>query len=64
MGGVAEMLWTDPPYGVSYADKNAFLNAIDKGNRIQSPISGDDAGAVRHGTVLARRLLCCSQPPS
>lgn len=39
---LAELLWTDPPYGVAYAGKNAFLNAIDKGNRIQTAIAGDD----------------------
>jgi DNA modification methylase len=34
-------VWTDPAYGVSYADKNQFLNAIDRGNRIQRPIAND-----------------------
>lgn len=37
----ARMVWTDPPYGVSYADKNEFLNSLDKGNRIQEPIAHD-----------------------
>ena len=37
------LLVTDPPYGVAYAEKNAFLNAMAKGNRIQQPILGDDA---------------------
>lgn len=42
MGGEkAALLVTDPPYGVSYADKNAFLNSYDEGNRIQSPLVGD-----------------------
>ena len=36
-----ELLCTDPPYGVSYASKNQFLNARDKGNRIQTPIEND-----------------------
>jgi len=36
-----DLLWTDPPYGVSYADKNAFLNSVDKGNRIQTNIESD-----------------------
>jgi DNA modification methylase len=36
-----DLLVTDPPYGVSYAAKNEFLNAIAKGNRIQEPIAGD-----------------------
>ena len=36
-----DLLVTDPPYGVSYASKNEFLNAIAPGNRIQTPIAGD-----------------------
>ena len=40
-GGRYDLLVTDPPYGVSYADKNKFLNAIARGNRIQTPIEGD-----------------------
>ena len=35
------MVWTDPPYGVSYADKNEFLNSLDRGNRNQTPIAND-----------------------
>jgi DNA modification methylase len=42
MGGVkADMVFTDPPYGVSYADKNKYLNSIAPGNRIQTPIKND-----------------------
>lgn len=37
----ASILITDPPYGVSYADKNTFLNRIGAGCRIQKPIEGD-----------------------
>lgn len=45
MGGeLTPLVVTDPPYGVEYADKNAFLNAISPANRIQKRISGD------HGT--------------
>jgi site-specific DNA-methyltransferase (adenine-specific) len=40
-GRKIDLLFTDPPYGVSYADKNAFLNAADKGNRIQEEIEND-----------------------
>lgn len=40
-GKKADLLWTDPPYGVSYADKNAYLNAISRGNHIQSEIKND-----------------------
>jgi DNA modification methylase len=37
----AVLVATDPPYGVSYASKNEFLNKLDKGNRVQVPIEND-----------------------
>jgi len=40
-GEKADMIFTDPPYGVAYADKNKYLNAISPGNRIQTEIAGD-----------------------
>jgi DNA modification methylase len=40
-GKKADLLLTDPPYGVSYASKNEFLNALDKGNRVQTAIEND-----------------------
>jgi DNA modification methylase len=40
-GPKIRLIWTDPPYGVSYADKNKFLNKSDRGNRIQKPIVND-----------------------
>jgi hypothetical protein len=33
---------TDPAHGVSYAAKNEFLNALDRGNRVQKPIASDN----------------------
>jgi DNA modification methylase len=36
------MIWCDPPYGINYASKNAYLNRSDRGNRIQKPITNDD----------------------
>ncbi len=36
-----DLFFTDPPYGVSYADKNAFLNAFAKGNAVQERILND-----------------------
>lgn len=44
-GKKADMCFTDPPYGVSYANKNEFLNNHDKGNINQEPIEND------HGTL-------------
>ncbi len=52
-GEKADMVFTDPPYGVSYADKNAYLNAISPGNRIQTKIEND------HGTVPEMYELWC-----
>jgi len=40
-GKQADMVFTDPPYGVSYADKNRYLNVISPRNRIQIPIEHD-----------------------
>lgn len=37
-----DLLLTDPPYGVNYAEKNTFLNEFDKGNRVQKPIQNDE----------------------
>lgn len=42
-GEKADMCFTDPPYGVSYAEKNKYLNAISRGNSIQIPIENDHA---------------------
>ena len=41
-GKTVDLLLTDPPYGVDYSGKNQFLNAIDKGNRIQKDIINDN----------------------
>jgi len=40
-GKKADMVFTDPPYGVDYASKNKFLNKADKGNLIQTDIVND-----------------------
>lgn len=36
-----DLLVTDPPYGVSYGDKNRFLNMVRPANRLEEPIEGD-----------------------
>src|SRR3990167_3510152 len=42
MGGVkANMVFTDPPYGVDYASKNVFLNTVALRHRIEKDILGD-----------------------
>jgi site-specific DNA-methyltransferase (adenine-specific) len=75
-GPKIRLVWIDPPYGVSYAAKNEFLNAIDRGNRVQVPIVGDHmsdedtvalfrAGlqtAVAHAAPGAACYACYSGP--
>jgi DNA modification methylase len=39
--GNIDLIVSDPPYSVSYADKNKSLNAVAFGNRIQTPIEND-----------------------
>ena len=40
-GEKAEMVWTDPPYGVAVGDKNKFLNSIAPSNRIEENLEND-----------------------
>lgn len=40
-GELADMVFTDPPYGVSYTDKNEFLNSIDKPICVVNAIQND-----------------------
>lgn len=40
-GEKADMVFTDPPYGVSYADKNEFLNSLGTGHRLTKRIEND-----------------------
>jgi DNA modification methylase len=41
-GERADLVWTDPPYGVAYTAKNAMLNAQDGGSRLETGISSDE----------------------
>lgn len=42
MGGAkADMVFTDPPYGVSYTEKNEFLNSLGTGHRLTKAIEND-----------------------
>ena len=46
----AEMVWTDPPYGVAVGEKNKFLNSIAPCNRIEENLENDtldEPGLVR-----------------
>ncbi len=51
------LIWTDPPYGVDHAAKNAYLNRADRGNRIQNPIENDKLTADETGFLFKAALI-------
>ena len=51
-GEFAEMVWTDPPYGVSIGDKNKFLNSIAPSNRIEENLQNDSLGEEELSSML------------
>lgn len=52
-GERAEMVWTDPPYGVSVGDKNKMLNAIAPSNRVEENLVNDTLDEPE-----LRQMLC------
>ena len=40
----ADMVWTDPPYGVAVGDKNKWLNSVGPSNRIEKNLTNDTLG--------------------
>ena len=40
-GEKADMVFTDPPYGVSYTEKNEYLNSLGEGHRLTKAIEND-----------------------
>jgi DNA modification methylase len=55
-GPKLRLIWSDPPYGVDYAAKNAYLNRADRGNRIQAPIENDKLTAGETGIMFKQAL--------
>ena len=55
-GPKVRLIWTDPSYGVAYADKNRFLNRSDRGNRVQKPIANDHLTAEETEALFAGAL--------
>jgi DNA modification methylase len=60
-GRTIDLIFTDPPYGVSYASKNEFLNSQDKGNRIQTEIINDHLTIEETGQLWADVFSVWSQ---
>ena len=60
-GRTIDLIFTDPPYGVSYAEKNKFLNEADEGNRNQTPIENDHMSLEETGRLWADVFSLWSQ---
>jgi hypothetical protein len=60
-GPKIRLVWTDPPYGIDYAAKNAYLNRTDRGNRIQTPIENDNLTAGETGFMFKQALEVARQ---
>ena len=52
----ARMVWTDPPYGVSYGAKNRYLQTIGPSDRLEDDIEGDDLSADEVGELTTGAL--------
>ncbi len=63
-GNKAEMVWTDPPYGVSIGDKNKYLNSIAPSNRIEENLQNDSLSETELKAMLdasfANAVSICS----
>lgn len=57
-GERAEMVWTDPPYGVSVGDKNKRLNAIARSNRVVENLTNDTLDEPELAAMLCAAFDC------
>jgi len=62
MGGEkANLVWTDPPYGVAVGDKNKMLNAIARSNRVEENLSNDTLDEPELVAMLETSFDCAIQ---
>lgn len=62
MGGqVANMVFTDPPYGFSIGDKNANLNSVQKPGRCTDNIKNDTLPPDRLYPLLVKAMTNCRE---
>ncbi len=53
-GNKVDLVFTDPPYGVSYADKNKFLNSQDGASRNEKNIKNDHMTTEETGELWSK----------
>lgn len=62
MGGEkADMVFTDPPYGVAIGDKNSALNKFDKAGRCKQNIANDNISLSDLYSLLAKAMTNCRE---
>ena len=58
MGGAkADLVFTDPPYGIAICDKNKMLNRVQKAGRITENIKGDAIGTDELREMLTKAFV-------
>ena len=55
-GELADLVFTDPPYGVSIGDKNAALNSVQKAGRCTTNIENDTLSAKELYPILVKAM--------
>lgn len=58
-GGFADLVFTDPPYGVAVGDKNKMLNSVQKAGRCCKNIEGDTLSAGELYPILVAAMTNC-----
>ena len=60
-GDLADMVFTDPPYGVSIGDKNKVLNSVQKAGRCTENIKNDTLSKDELYDILVRAMSNCRE---
>ena len=62
LGGVkADMVFTDPPYGVAIGDKNKTLNSVQKAGRCTENIKNDNISIDELYPILVKAMTNCRE---
>lgn len=60
-GAMADLVFTDPPYGVAIGDKNKALNSVQKAGRCTENIKNDNISVDELYPILVRAMTNCRE---
>ena len=60
-GAKADMVFTDPPYGVAIGDKNKTLNSVQKAGRCTKNIKNDNISIDELYPILVKAMVNCRE---